>query len=246
MRITDGTFTLRQLVLLTHQNKPNRFDYMARDVLKTIQVVKETELNPERPSETNKTLTIKSYSYPSYYPYVKPPKTRQRTVKHEYDTVLTIRADEQGHASIDSKQWAMRLGSQKKWIYKPPQNQLKQIYGETRAKWKAKRDSNIAKIRRTINNRHERAVAVRVVQNEYRQTIADHRTHAKYLNVSDWNSRVLGINGDAYTKVHPVLQHYGHLFGRNWSTEEADYARPFFPKHTLRLIDILMKKGILQ
>jgi hypothetical protein len=248
MRISKGTFTLRQLILLTHRNKPNRFDYMKRDVLKKIIIKNQIELNPDRPSETNKTLEITSFSYPSYYPYLKPssPYMRQRKIKHEYDTFLSIRVNEFGKASLDSTVWTMRLGSQKKWNYKPPQKQLKQIYSETRAKWKAKRDVDIATAKRTIRDRHQRSLAVKAAQDEYRQTIANHRAHAKYLNVSDWNSRVLGINGDAYTKVHPVLQRYGHLYGRNWYTEDVDYARPFFPKHVLRILSFLIERGILE
>lgn len=246
MRISEGTFTLRQLILLTHRNKSNRFKYMKRDVLKKIIIKNQIELNPDRPTETNKTLEITSFSYPSYYPYLKPssPYTRQRKIKHEYDTILTIRTDDLGKASLDSKVWAMRLGSQKKWNDKPPQSKVKQVYLETRTKWKFKRDKEIQRLRRTISNRHNRAVAIRLVQDEYRQTIADHKARAKYLDVGDWNSRVQGINGDAYTRVHPILAHYGHLYGRNWTVAE-DLSKPFLPKHILRILDVLIKKGIL-
>ena len=56
-------------------------------------------------------------------------------------------------------------------------------------------------------------------------------------------SRVNGING--HFRLHPALEMFGHLYGRNAENLEAIQKIYFVLKHMLALIDFLIKKGIL-
>lgn len=133
----QGTVTLRQALQNTRAYVPNRFDYRDRDVIKRITIQKVTQLSPDRPDQPIVRYEIRTYSYPQYKPYinVKGKKARkQRTIRHEYDTVLTM-----DRLSIDTKGWKMRVGSGKDWEEKPPQKHIKQIYKENRKRWNKRR-----------------------------------------------------------------------------------------------------------
>ena len=243
-----GTFSISQIMDKTYYSKYNtRFEYRKRDVIKKVLVIKQTTLHPDRPTEPTITYIFKTYSYPQYYPYTRYTKySKQRKFRHEYDNILSIEADENGKFSKDSVNWKYRLGSQKKWNNKPPQSQIKQIYRETMKKWTY--DYNIAcnKIKaRNINSTLKKTLLQKEKDN-LKKKIKVHRYQAKYLDVGDFNSRVLGLNGDFVRRVAPVYQHYGHLYGRNVENViDADYEHPFAPKHFINLVDTLVKLGIL-
>lgn len=66
-----------------------------------------------------------------------------------------------------------------------------------------------------------------------------------YLNVGDYNARQLRINGDFYFRQATPLKKYGHLYGplrESFTKNEI----PFFGKHDLRFLSVLVKKGILK
>lgn len=111
--VIKGTFTLRQVLQQTYTKRfKSRFVYKLRDVLKKVDVIKETKLSPDRPGEPTVTYIFRSYSYPNYSPYNDHTTSkRQRKNKHQYDQVLSMETDKDGKFSMDSTQWRYRLGS---------------------------------------------------------------------------------------------------------------------------------------
>lgn len=243
----DGQFSLAEMIRLTYSSKyRTRFEYKKRDVLKRVLMIKETELHPDRLSSPTVTYIFSTRSYPNYYPYIKNGQTtKQRKVHHDYDSILTIRADENGKFSLNSTQWKYRLGSQKKWVDKPPQSKIKSLYRETSTKWKEEFDKECEKIKKKYSDKKDRDKALLKAKTNYRSKIEKHKKSAKYLNAGDYNAQVNFINGDFYFRVAPVLKFWGHLYGRDVGSFDGDAGHPFLPKHALALIEGLMKIGIL-
>ena len=246
-----GTFTLKEMLQFTYTSKyRTRFDYMKRDVILRVEMIEETELHPDRPSKPDKTFIFQTRSYPQYYPYTKHLKgttyQRQRKHHHQYDAILAIKADENGQYSLNTKTWKYRLGSQKAWMAKPPQKQIKSIYRPTMEAWKQDLHEDLADIKfmNPPGERRDKLIAKRQLM--FKKKVDAHRKSAKYLDAGDYNSQVRGINGDFAFRVAPTLYHYGHLYGKQVQTEaDGDFSHPFLPKHALRLIDYLIKQGIL-
>lgn len=188
-----GSFTIAEVLLLTKQHFGNRFEYMKRDkIVGHVKIRKVVTLSPDRANEPTVKYQVQTTSTPQYYPYVKVPKTgrlkNRRLVtrtKHTYDITL-----EMDVLSLNTKAWKMRLGGQSKWVDKPPQRQLRQIYRETSKKWSKDR------IKRQRDNRR------------------------LPINVGDWNAQMKGSNGDFYYRCSGVYKAFGHLFGRNYSPIE--------------------------
>jgi len=81
---------------------------------------------------------------------------------------------------------------------------------------------------------------------KYKKKAEQHRKNAPYLDSGDYNSQVRGINGDAAFRVHPALEFWGHLYGKNSEGIPADPINAFCPKHMIALIEYLIKINILK
>lgn len=242
----DGTFTLQQMLENTYTSKfKTRFEYKTRDVLKKVVLIKETTLHPDRPDSPTVTYTFRSYSFPQYYPYNKHTSGKQKKHKHQYDQVLSIVADENGQFSMNSRNWKYRLGSQKKWQKNVPQNKVKTIFRETQEKWnKDKFQERERLIKRYSGETLKKKI--KELDLKYKKRAEQHRKSAPYLDAGDYNSQVRGINGDAAFRVHPALEFWGHLYGKNSEGIPADPINAFCPKHMIALIEYLIKINILK
>lgn len=214
--IIDGTYTIREVLQFTKQYVPNRFEYRKRDVLKRITIQKVIELSPDRPSEPSIRYTITSFSFPQYKPYINvkgKQAKKQRSIRHQYDTILTM-----DRLSIDTKAWKIRTGTTKKWIAKPPQKYVKQIYRETRKLWDKKRIERHKKKAPYLDpgdyNSQERGIMADWI---FRQAYAFHKAGHFYGN-PQMGKRPSSLNRKA------VL---------------------FFNKHQINIIETLMVRGIL-
>lgn len=248
MRV-DGTYTIRQLAYLTKQNMINRYTFMKRDVLKGVLIRKTTELNPDRPSETSHTLEIRTYSYPNYPPY-SPSRDiykKQRSVKHQYDIVLSISLDKDGKASADTTTWTYRVGSQKKWKDSPPYTLIKALRSDIDTKWKIEEKKELEHNETKYTNKKDQAKGKTKIKEKWKRKRLQHERNAKYLDIGDYNSQVQGIMGDFRFRCEYAMNYFGHLFGKDMSEGYgANYiSTPFLDKHFLRLINFLLKKGIL-
>ena len=159
----DGTFTIRQVLFFTQQIKKNRFQTYKRDVVKRIVVKKIQRYKADRPGGPTVLFQVESKSWPQYNPYYTRKDKRgrsrsyQRTTPHFYDCFLQL-----DRLSIDTVHWRGRVGSGKIWVAHPPQQKVKQIYKETRARWKKKYSPK-----------------------RYREEIRKQKTRAKYIDVGD-------------------------------------------------------------
>lgn len=233
--VINGTYTLKQVLLFTNESKfKTRIKTRKRDVLKSITVKKISELKTDRPKEPNVKYEITSYSYPNYQPYYNKLKGRkyQRKIKHQYDIVL-----EMDRLSLNTTIWKMRVGSEKKYDPKPPQNKIKQVYKETRENIENR--VNITK----LSDKEKKLK----IKNE----IDKIKKYNKYLDVGDYNSRVLGINLDFYFRCSVVYKLNGHLFARDMTNHNfPKITNPkgimFFTKHQINFIEKLMEKGVLK
>ena len=245
--IIDGNISLRQLIQNTYRPKfRSRFKYKARDVLKKVIIIKQTTLNPDRSNSPTITYIFRSYSYPSYGVYLKHTSAnKQRKYKHQYDQVLSIVADDNGKFSMDSTGWKYRLGSQKKWQDNIPQSKVKTIYKETQEKWKKEKFEKRERLIRRYSGEQLKK-KTKQLDEEFKKKIEQHKKSAPYLDKNDFNSQVRGINGDAAFRVHPALQMYGHLYGREPEGLTPNPENVFCPKHMIALIEYLIKVNILK
>jgi hypothetical protein len=242
----EGQFSLKEMIRLTYSSKyRTRFEYQKRDVLKKVLIIKETTLHPDRPDSPTVTFLFKTYSFPQYSPYTRHTDRRQKKYKHEYDSVLSIAADDDGKFSLNSTKWKYRLGSQKKWQDNVPQSKIKTLTKETSFKWKEEHLKAIEKLKKKYSGK-DLTKKINQEKTLYKRKIENHKKKAPYLDEGDFNSRVNGLNGDFYYRVAPILQFWGHLYGRNVANiSEGDSGHPFLPKHALQLIDFLIKINIL-
>jgi len=214
--VIEGRYSLLDAIRMTYQYFENRFDYRDRDVIKRIVIKEIKTLHPDRPKEPTVRYKIETRSYPQYAPYLKKGQRLQRKVHHEYDTII-----EMDKLSLQTKNWKARLGSGKKWDNHPPQSILHSIYKENLATWDKNR-------------------------------IKEHRAKKHpYLSVGDYNAKVLGINGDFIFKFAYTYHLFGHFYGRSYyGWEPARITNPNnllgLPKHLLRILELLMSKGILK
>jgi len=245
--VIHGTFSLSQILDMTYESKYyNRFEYRKRDVIKKVTVIKETTLHPDRPSEPTITYIFCTFSYPQYGQYLKGRRgIKQRRYRHQYDNILSVDADEDGKFSMHSTKWRYRLGSQKKWVDKPPQSKVKTIYRETMQTWKNEYNLKCESIKKKYSG-DAKTKLLKKEKDNLNKKIKNHRVNATYVDPSDWNSKVNGVNGDFAKRVAPVYQRYGHLYGRNVEEiADVDYMHPFACKHMINLIDTLIKLRIL-
>lgn len=216
--ISRDSFTLRQIFLLTYNQKRSRFEYKERDVLKTLRIVEVYRYKRDRTLSPTKKFRIYSFSYPQYKPYinVKGKKSKkQRKIKHQYLITLELES-----LDFDAK-FKWRTGSQRKWDPKPPQKKIKSLYMKTREAWKKKYPDPV----------------------ERKKVIKRHKESAPYLDVGDYNSQVRGLMGDFYFRIMGNLYAQGMLFGRNWATDLPDEKYIFFDKHVLGVVMYLLRTG---
>lgn len=235
-----GDFTLREVRLFTQRFYANRYTYKQRDVVKKINIKEVMEVQrhdiPGEPRERTK-YVIESKSWPQYPPYYTRKDNRgrtrsyQRTVSHEYDVIF-----EMDQLSLSTKNWTSRVGSGRQWKTNPPQNQIKTLYPQTK------------RLLRRKANRRGNTQAEK--NKEYKKLVEKHKKRAQYLDVGDYNSRKLGLNGDWIFRCDYAYYIHGHRFGRNYyGNNPAEETNPnnivFFTKHQLNVIDQLMQRGIL-
>lgn len=218
----NGTVTLQQAIENTDKFFPTRWDTKKRDVIKRIRIRTIAYLSPDRPGQPQVAYHIISQSWPQYKPYYTGKNKRgkpikyQRSVKHQYNIIL-----EMDKLSLSTTQWKLTLGTMKKWVKKPPQASVKQIYAETRKKWSKK------------------------------QIETHKKKRGLYLDIGDYNSRKLGINADFIFRCAYAYWKNGHLYGRNYyGNVPAIRTNPnsivFLPKHVLNMVEQLMHAGLMK
>lgn len=218
--------TIKQIWLYTYQHMETRFDYRDRDVLKRISVQTVKTYTRDRNNMPETKYIIESYSYPQYKPYSKVKgklSKKQRKIKHHYQTIIQLE-----NLTWDSRiRW--HVGSFKRWPNdkKIPWTKIKAIHSSIREKYYKKYGKGTK---------------------EYKKAIKDHKKKAEYLDVGDYISQVLGLNGDFYYRGMPLANRYGCHFGMCWNKEVSDDTPDyvFFGKHELRILEILMKKKIIK
>lgn len=228
--------TIGAIYQYTWRYMKTRFTNADRDILPSKLVIaqrRKYKRNKEGQYTTpEELLTVSTWSAPQYYPYTKvkgKKSRRQMRVKHNYRAFIAISLDSREVYSFNSK-IIWRVGSYKRPI-KPPQGKIKSIYKETREKLNYKY--------RSLSD-SERAKAVR-------KEIEKIRKKAEYLDEGDFNSRVRGIMLDNYWRNYPVQNKFHCLYGavlNRVMPEGIDM--PFFCKHMIMIIALLMRRGILK
>ena len=235
----SNTPTISDIYQFTYSNRivRNRFEYKERDIVKTkIKITRRTVYKKNKEGQftaPEERLHIESFSYPNYPPYTKIKSKcakKQRKIRHEYSIICCIQNTTNGYNFWNSK-IIWRVGSFKKWQENVPQNKVKTIYKSTRDRFERK----YAKL------------PIKERQSAIKKECDKIRKNSTYLDKGDYNSRVNGINGDFYFRVSPLAIRYNCLYGRCYHTElPKDIKFVFFDKHTLYLIEWLMKRGILK
>jgi hypothetical protein len=233
--ITEQTPTIATVYRYTFQDLHTRFFNKERDILTTkIKVTNKIIYKKNKEgkfSSPDERLDIMSWSAPQYKPYLKKDQKRQMKVKHHYDIILVLQKDDFGEYSFMSKiQW--RVGSYKKWDSKPSQAKVKTILGSTKERLKK---SCITK------GEFDRE--------KYNKKIEQYKKSGRYLDCGDYNSQEKGINGDNYFRNYLVQARFDCLFGPlpdKSLSESIDTNYPFFCKHTLAVIDYLLKRKIIK
>jgi len=234
IQIKKDTPTLWKIWFYTWQSDivSNRWEYMERDIaISKITLTDTLVYIKDRPSQPDKKLTIQSFSYPQYKPYinVKGKKSnKQRKIRHQYDLIFVLQKDNKGEYSFQSKiRW--HVGSFKKWK-KAPQNQIKSVRRETRERLKRKYGQT----------------------KRYTEEVEKIRKKGKYLDNGDYNSRVEGLNGDFYFTGNPLCYtqncSFGPVINKELNTRKPfnEIKFPFFGKHELAVLLYLFKKGIIK
>lgn len=227
-----GSYTLRQLILYTKKKYQTRFEYLKRDVLKTIEVKQVLELKFGSLESKTYKYVVKTYSYPQYQPYLGK-KNRQKKIKHEYDQYL-----EMTNLNLDSTDWKYRIGTEKKVPTNLPWTKIKSIPREVMKKWKSELED-----KKSEASEDEKIK----LDKKFKTKIENHRKKAKFLSDGDYIARVLGINLDFYYRSMTAFKASGHLFGRDFYNKiDPRHKIPFCNKHMLRLLDVLIRKGVLK
>jgi hypothetical protein len=125
--IKTGTFTIKQVIQLTYESPyKNRFEYRKRDKINLVRIRRIKQFNPSDLNHPTYLIEAYSQSTPNYKPYLtkyvtkayrKGSKTYERKSQRYYKNLYNIYFRIWGSTgSINSKQWAIRLGEDK--IYK--------------------------------------------------------------------------------------------------------------------------------
>ena len=225
-RISNAKYTLRQIWLYTYENYRNRFEYRDRDVLKSIVINDIKSYKKDRLDSPTKKFEVRTSSYPKYKPYSEikgKDSKKQRKVKHNYDLVF----------QFDRLDWnspfRWRVGSQRKY----PED-------------KSINYNNIKQLNNPIKEKLEKKYGKGT--KEYKKAVERHKRTAKYLDKGDYISQEYGIMADWYFRIQGLAYRSGNLYGLAWITEPSDlrYKVPFFDKHSLRVVQYLLTKGIVK
>jgi hypothetical protein len=220
--IDEAKYTLRQIWLYTYKNYRSRFEYRDRDVLKTVQVREIKTYTKDRNVTPVKKFEIRSFSYPPYVQLKGKGSKTQRKVKHQYDCTFQF-------ASLDwNSPFKWRIGSQRRY----PDDDSKINYNQIKQLHKSVREKLVKKYGKGTK--------------EYKKAVASHKKKAKYIDRGDYISQVFGINGDAYFRTQGNAYRSGNLFGIAWNKEKYGDGMPFFGKHDLRVVEHLLKKGLIK
>ncbi len=125
-----NNWTIRKLIQNTYNFFRNRFEYMNRDVLKSIRIKKINVYDGRDPGEARTTFIVESSSFPQYHPYYTKRDARgrerryQRKYKHQFQ--VTIQLD---RLSIDAPV-KLRTGAARKWDFSPQARGYKNRNGE--------------------------------------------------------------------------------------------------------------------
>ena len=224
-KISNARYTIREIWLYTYEAYRNRFDFRERDVLKSVEIREVKSYDKANLKSPTKRYEIRTFSYPQYEPYVslKGKKSKkQRKVKHQYDSKFQLES-----MNWNSK-FRWRIGSQKKY----PTSDKGINYNQIAQLHKSVRDR--------LEKKHGKGTA------DYKKAVAKHKKKAKYVDKGDYISQVFGINGDWYFRVQGNAFLSGNLFGLAWEKSKTGNGVPFFGKHDLRIVEYLLKKGILK
>lgn len=219
----------------TWRNMRTRFSNADRDILPSrLVIAKRTKYRRNKEgfyTTPEELLTVSSWSAPQYYPYNKlvgKGRGRQLKIKHNYRIFIAISLDKNEVYSFNSH-IVWRVGSYKRPV-KPPQKKVKTIYDETRTKLRIKyMDEPKTKQKKLIEDEIKKI-----------------RRSAPYLDYGDFNSRERGIMLDNYWRDYPVQNKFGCLYGPVLNRKMPEGIKlPFFCKHMIATISLLMRRGIL-
>lgn len=238
------TPTIQQVFLYTWKLRPNRFTYSKRDVLPNkIKILERLVYSKNKKGQftiPDERLTIVSFSNPQYKPYTKLKKDKsgkQKVITHQYNCIVSIGKDKKKQYSMDSK-IVWRVGSFKTFV-KPPQSKIKSIYKTTESSLKQKAE----RYKKWTPSQKNKWV---------RSQIRKYKVSAPFLNVGDYAARALGINLDSYFRIYPLQIKFGCLYGPptqalpSTHIYDRDLQYPFFDKHMIAIIFIMLQKNILK
>lgn len=226
----NGTFTIRQVLLLTHEFFPQRFRARNPDKFRIAHLEVSKVNHREYPSfeamRKGERPVVKEYY--RIITYLEPKYKRRkirgtsrifgRKVTKSYQIILEI-----DRLSIDTKHWQIRLGTGRVW-----------------QKMNGERFMAITRRERRLHPNVQRLLKVKALKAN------------AFLNEGDWNALALGINADFIFRCSFVYKKYGHLYGITQGL--PDYRPPvktnpkgimFFPKHILNFLELLAEMKIL-
>jgi hypothetical protein len=117
----QNNWSISALLQVTQQLALNRFEYAARDVVRSaVHIQKITVYDGKDPGTGSRTVyKVRSKSWPQYYPYLTQKDSRgrartyQRTYFHEYDVIISM-----DFLTLITP-IKIRTGADKKWIFNP-------------------------------------------------------------------------------------------------------------------------------
>lgn len=122
----SGKWTIDSLLNITSQVALNRFEFAARDVIKSAIHIKKVTVYDGKSIGTSRTKFIaESSSFPQYFPYYTKKDSRgrtrayQRKYRHTYQCILQV-------DWLSTKTpCKIRIGSEKEWVKSPPASLIK-------------------------------------------------------------------------------------------------------------------------
>lgn len=218
----------------------NRFDYSLRDCLPTKFTITDRTVyakNKEgKYSSPNELITCQSYSYPQYPPYiyVKGKKSnKQRKIRHQYKIFIAIQPTADNKYSFYDSKIIWRVGSYSKWNFHPSQSMVKTVYSDTR--------------QRIVKKAEKKFKTTQEQQKYIKEEIQKIKNKGKYLDVGDYNSQEKGLNGDNFFRSQPIQYKFNCLYGPCANKDiPQNILMPFFCKHMICSLSVLLRKGIIK
>lgn len=229
----QGTFTIKEVFILTHQHYRGRMDNRQQDIprihkIEMYKVYEHGKVPMDPSSVTHETEPGVKYEFIAYLrstPVKKQINGNTRLLGRQIvdSYKITFETDQ---LNINTRRWKIRLGTNKIWR-KPPKNQVLSIDHKTRA--------NLGKdgVDALHDSKHSRGKMLE--------------------NKDDWNSMIQGINADFYFRCMYTFYVYGHLYGSLPQVlmplkphDMNEKLIMFFPKHIINFFELLLRNGILQ